>query len=197
MKALALMTVVSLMSGCASTTLKTDGRPLKEPLCGARGDAHTVSVLWGPKWRVDQKEPSLREAAALRGIQMFLDGQSCQKEVPIHRISIPDNHQALSESDLISMSAKLGPATDRIVVLVVRELGPKLLIGLPTLVEGGTEVVVESRVIDRRASTTMASMSTHWQKGGPFYIKGVKTLDQDMQTTLNAVFAPMARDSTP
>ncbi len=87
------------------------------------------------------------------------------------------------------MARAQGDAPDQVVLLVVRELGPKLIIGIPWLIEGGTEVIVESRVADGHTGAALASLRTHWQQGGPFYIKGVKTLDQDMQTVLGLVFA--------
>lgn len=31
----------------------------------------SATVLWGTRWRSDQKEPSLREAYALRGMEDF------------------------------------------------------------------------------------------------------------------------------
>lgn len=186
--------MVSLIAGCASTSIKADGSRLKEPLCAATGGPDTVSVIWGPKWRLDQKEPPLREAAALKGIEMFLDAQPCQKHSKIHQISIPDNYYSITDAEIISLSTNLHDEADKIVFLVVRELGPKLIIGIPNLIEGGTEVVVESRVVDRRAGVTISNIKTHWQKGGPFYIKGVKSLDKDMRTALGVAFEPISND---
>jgi hypothetical protein len=70
------------------------------------------------------------------------------------------------------------------VLIVVRELGPKLLIGSPVLVEGGTEVVIEVRVLDGHTAESMANVRTHWQNGGALVVKGVGTLDQDMSAAL-------------
>jgi len=82
------------------------------------------------------------------------------------------------------------PAPDRVLLIVIRELGPKLIIGIPMLVEGGTEAVLEVRVHDVRTSEVMAAIRTHWQNGGTFVIKGVKTLDQDMSAALRAALMP-------
>lgn len=196
MKAIASITLLGVLSGCASTTLRSDGSPLEGPICSATDKSNSVSVLWGAKWRPDQKEPPLRETAALRGIKTFFEAQKCPQGIAIHRIAIPDGHQSLSDADIVAMSTDQGDSADRVVVLIVRELGPKLIIGIPNLVEGGTEVVLESRVVDRQAVATIANLKTHWQKGGPFYIKGVKSLDLDMQTTLNAVFSSRAIDQS-
>ena len=157
-----------------------------------------VAVLWGPSWRPDQKEPPLREAAALQGIQQFFATQRCLTDVAIQRITIPAQNARLSDAALLDMAKALAPHTDKVVLIVVRELGPRLRIGLPTLVEGGTEVMVEVRVVDARRRMSEAQVQAHWQKGGPFYVKGVKTLDQDMQAALASVFvAPFATSHPP
>jgi hypothetical protein len=73
----------------------------------------------------------------------------------------------------------------------VRELGPIIrLFGLPALVEGGTDVVLELKVFDVRTGESLADFRTHWQNGGAFVIKGVKTLPQDMASALEAALAP-------
>jgi len=60
------------------------------------------------------------------------------------------------------------------------------------LVEGGTEVVLELKVLDVHTGEPMANLHTHWQNGGAFVIKGVKTLEQDMSAALQAALAPAA-----
>ncbi len=166
---------------------------MQRPLCSspslvAADTSVSVAVLWGPWWRPDQKEPPLREAAALRGIQQFFATQRCVADLAIQRIDIPTQRAQWSDADLLGMAKPLAPQADKVILIVVKELGPRLRIGLPTLVEGGTEVVVEVRVVDARRHVPEAMVQTHWQKGGPFYVKGVKTLDQDMQAALTSVF---------
>jgi hypothetical protein len=78
--------------------------------------------------------------------------------------------------------------------IVVRELGPVLRIGLPVLVEGGTEVLLEVRLLDVRTAASMANVRTHWQNGGTFVLKGVKSLEQDMSAALGAVLMPAGAD---
>lgn len=189
------LVALGALSGCASTTIDVTGQALQAPLCGSATASATasVAVLWGPLWRIDQKEPPLREAAALKGIQQFFTSQRCVTDVAIQRIAIPPQGERLSDAALLEAAKALAPHADKVVLIVVRELGPKLRIGLPTLVEGGTEVVVEVRVVDARRQMSEAQVQTHWQKGGPFYVKGIKSLDQDMQAALASVFvAPFA-----
>lgn len=189
------------LSGCASTTVESTGQALPSPLCGPTSvttpATTSVAVLWGPSWRPDQKEPPLREAAALRGIQQFFASQRCLTDVALHRIDIPAQGE-LPDDALLATAKARTPRADKVILIVVRELGPKLAIGLPTLVEGGTEVVIEVRVLDARHPVSEAQVRTHWQKGGPFYIQGVRTLDQDMQAALSATLAaPAAPAATP
>lgn len=79
---------------------------------------------------------------------------------------------------------------ERVVRIVVRELGPRLIIGLPVIVEGGTEVLIDVRVLDPWSSTPLASASISWRNGGAFVIKGVKSLDDDMSAALDAALMP-------
>lgn len=73
--------------------------------------------------------------------------------------------------------------------LRIEELGPVLTFNVsPVLVAGATEVVFRTRVLDAASSTLVADVTTHWKNGGPYYVKGVKTLEQDFQDALSAVF---------
>jgi hypothetical protein len=184
------LTVLFLLAltGCASTQVQTKGQPMTRPLCEADAAKGSVSVLWGPVWRADQKEPPLREAAALKGIQAYFEAQACISPLHIRRVEIPVDYAQLNGPKLIDLAGAQGVDADRVVLLVVRELGPKLIIGIPTLIEGGTEVVLEAQVAERNSAKSLAQVQTHWQKGGPFYIKGVKSLDQDMRTVLGLLF---------
>jgi len=181
---LAIVCICAALVGCASTKIETSGSVLKEPLCQSSAARLSVLVYWGPQWRPEQKEPPLREAAALRGIQDFFAGANCVASVNIRRLPGEASTHAPSDEQLLRWASAAPPSPDRVLLIVVRELGPKLLVGTPLLVEGGTEVVVDVRVLNVRKSESMANVRTHWQNGGPFDIKGVKTLDQDMSAAL-------------
>jgi hypothetical protein len=179
------------LAGCASTTVDIAGSPLAQPLCRVGAPAvHTV-VYWATQWRPDQKEPALREAAALRGIEDFLGRTACLAVVGIHRLHATE---ALpSDEVLLARSTASSARPERVVMIVVRELGPRLLIGSPAVVEGGTEVLIDVRVLDAQASRSLADARTLWRNGGTFVIQGVNTLDQDMSAALNATLMPGAR----
>jgi hypothetical protein len=179
---LVVLAGIFFLAGCASTTVKTTGSLLKEPLCQAGQPSISTLVYWGTKWRPDQKEPQLREAAALRGIQDFLNRSGCLSVVAIHRLA---TEQVLaSNEEIIRMASNSNHNPERILLVVVRELGPRLLIGFPVLVEGGTEVLVDVRVLYAATSESLATIQTTWHNGGPFVIKGIKTLDHDMSAAL-------------
>jgi hypothetical protein len=182
---LAIVCAAALV-GCASTKVETSGTGMKEPLCPEGSVQRSALVYWTTQWRPDQKEPALREAAALRGIERFFGDLSCIADIRRNSGGIP------SDAELLRPAG--APVPDRIVFIVVRELGPKLVIGIPAIVEGGTEVLIDVRVLDVRGARSLAEVQTHWQHGGTFVIKGVKSLDQDMGSALAAALMPATTD---
>lgn len=173
-----------LLSGCASTTVATTGRQLEAPLCQAGQPSIPTIVYWGTKWRPDQKEPVLREAAALRGIQAFVRRADCLSVVAVDRLT--SEQVTSSNEELTRLASNFNPKPERVLLIVVRELGPRLLIGLPAIVEGGTEVLIDVIVLKATTSESLATAQTLWRNGGTFVIKGVKTLDQDMSEALSS-----------
>src|SRR5262245_12629973 len=173
--------------GCAATTkVETTGTALKQPLCGAGSEKLSALVYWGPQWRPDQKEPPAREAAAQRGIQAFFAGSDCLVLADLRRLPGERSAEVPSDAELLRLASSAAPLPDSVMLIVVRELGPRLVIGIPALVEGGTEVVVDVRVLNVRSSEPMADVRTHWQNGGTFIIKGVKTLEEDLGAALRS-----------
>ncbi|MEY4748341.1 MAG: hypothetical protein RIQ60_555 [Pseudomonadota bacterium] len=178
------------LGACASTQVSTQGRTLAHSLCGPAAAGTTV-VLWGTHWRADQKEPAARTAAAQRGISDFLARQpDCLSSAPVVALGAvderPANASLWSAAIVATASAALRP--ERLVAITVHELGPRLQIGLPMGVEGGTEVVIDLRVLDANTADPLADLHTRWRHGGPFVIKGVATLSQDMQSALAEAF---------
>lgn len=179
--------LLSLLGGCASTQINTTGASLQQPLCAVDGSKLRTAVYWLPIWRADQKEPPLREAAALRGMQSFFNQASCLGPVTIDRLLASANGLLPTDDELLQRAVTEQSSADLVVMVAVHELGPKLWIGLPMIVEGGTEAVLDVRVLDTKNKTPLANVHTHWQNGGKFVIKGVKTLDSDMAEALRAV----------
>jgi hypothetical protein len=176
------------LAACASTKVETSGARMDAPLCAPAVEPLSALVYWQPGWRTDQKEPALREAAAVRGIQDFFDSAPCVKKLEIRRLA--GDAAAPADEELLRLAASAMPDADRVLFIVVRELGPKLAVGSAAIVEGGTEVVVELRVLDARRGTSMANFRTHWRHGGSFVIKGVGSLDKDMSAALRVVLMP-------
>jgi hypothetical protein len=82
---------------------------------------------------------------------------------------------------------------EKVVLIVVRELGPTVKIGASlALVEGGTEVVLDVSVYEL-AIPTPRTFNVQWRRGGPGVVKGVATLPQDLQAALTAGLQPHAR----
>lgn len=179
-----LTTLLLLLSGCAATTVQHSGSTLAQPLCRADGPPLPVALYWLPQWRPDQKEPATREALAQRGITLFFSQQRCLSLVALQRL--PSTAGTPSDQALLHRAATAQPSAQRVILLVVRELGPTLALGLPVPVRGGTEVVIETRVLDPATAQPLASTRTEWRNGGPFVVKGVWSLEQDMRSALHS-----------
>jgi hypothetical protein len=132
-------------------------------------------VFWGPRWRPGQKEPAGREAAARRGIEDFFSGPACLGHADVRRYSDDSSAQPM-DTELLRLAAGVPP--DRIVLIVVRELGPTLLLGPPAIVEGHTDVDIQVRVLDAKMSQPMAAVRTRWRDGGPLVVMGVGNPEQ-------------------
>lgn len=184
-----LTLTLCFLSGCASIAIQTTGIQLEASLCQSIAPQSSLSILWAPHWRTDQKEPALRETAALSGIQRYFSSQSCIQRLTVQRIALPEKYNDLTEAQLLSMTKSESEPPDQVILIIIRELGPLLRIGLPTLIEGGTEVVLEIQAIDMDSAFSPVNVKTHWQHVGPFYIKGVDTLDLDMEAALSTVFS--------
>lgn len=126
-------------------------------------------VIWAAQWRPDQKDVAARETAAWEGIQQYVIRLNCRTEIRAGT-ALPGDAAAFG----------------RVLAVTVRELGPVLRITLPSIVEGGTEVVVEVRVFDGRSGAALADLRTHWRHGGPFFIEGTGSLQRDMTEALAA-----------
>jgi hypothetical protein len=187
---LVLAFLAAMLVGCASTEVATSGKATAAPLCRPDGAKVSVLALWTPKWRPDQKEPELREAAALQGLTDFFASASCVGSAGVRRLDAVEAKERLSDEQLLQIASTVKPTPDRVVLVEVHELGPKLVIGIPAVVEGGTEVVLGIRVMDVPAAQPLADLTTHWQNGGKFVVKGVQSLPEDMKSALHAALMP-------
>jgi hypothetical protein len=179
-----------LLAGCATTTVETSGTALQHPLCTSDDSHLSVALYWKPQWRPDQKEPLVREELAQRGIEQFIAEHPCLSTTELRRLPIEGGDP--SDDELLQMASKTVTKPERVVFVVLRELGPRLLIGVPVLLEGGTEVVIEVRVLDAARSQLLANVRTQWRNGGKFVVKGIKSLDRDMSTALSVTLMPEA-----
>jgi hypothetical protein len=186
----ATLILCTAFAGCATTKVETTGTSLKAPLCQSGGDRLTVVSFWQTKWRPDQKEPEARELAAERGIEDFFAKATCIARKELRRLTGNEPAGQPSDDELVRLASTSTPGVDRVLLINVLELGPKLQIGIPVIVEGGTEVLLEIRAIDAHTSLLIADFKTHWQNGGTLVVKGVKSLPSDMKAALQAALLP-------
>lgn len=183
--------VLALVTGCASTQVETTGATPAPSLCQRSGEALSALVLWGPAWRSDQKDVVQREDAARSGIDAFLATSGCFARYHLRRLAGGSTAVVPDHRDLPALAASTTPASDRVVVITVRELGPVVkLLGSAALVEGGTEVVLDIAAVDAATGARLADLRTHWRNGGAMVVKGTATLPQDMSAALYAALRP-------
>ena len=95
----------------------------------------------------------------------------------------------LSDAEALKFATGSGGRYDRVIFVRVEELGPLIIIyPSPILWEGGTEVVLRVRVLNTNTSALEADITDHWKDSGALVLKGTKTLEQDLQAALTAVF---------
>jgi hypothetical protein len=189
--AVVLCLLALVVTGCASTRFEAGGRPPGHCLCQGSGERVSAIVLWGPRWRPDQKDIPLREAAAQRGIERFFASSGCYASAQVLRTIDDRPAIELSAADVRAFAATQPSAPSRAVFITVRELGPIVkLFSSPALVEGGTDVVLDIRSTIPATGESLAEFRAHWQNGGPWVLKGVATLEQDIGSALQAALAP-------
>ena len=179
-----LAALLLAISGCASTTTSLLIPSPQAPVC--RGTAK-AKIIWVTNWRLDQKDTSAREAAASEGISQFFERSACFLSASVHRLP------QYSAASVQAAVADAATRYEKVVMLVVRELGPTLKLGASlALVEGGTEVVFEVSEY-MPVGPEPRTFSVQWRSGGPGVVKGVATLPQDMQAALASGLQPVAR----
>ena len=178
-----------LLAGCASTTVQSSGTPLQQPLCRAQGSRPTTALYWEPRWRADQKEPQVREALVRRGIERFVARQGCLDIVDTQRLA-GEGRDPADDAELLRRAGSARPAPELVLRVAVRELGPRLVIGLPVLVEGGTEVALAVRLLRVASAEVLLDSQILWRHGGAFVVKGLGSLDADLAEALNVALQP-------
>lgn len=184
MKILYAFICLGFAAGACSTTKVnyTPTRPAQK-ICQNPAERTDTLVLWKPQWRPDQKEPANREAAAKQGFEDFFRGAKCFDTTQLER----------TDAGSIAEYLRLAPAAARkqkYLHITVRELGPVVRIfSSLALVEGGTEVILDIEVSENGNALT-EKFRVHWQNGGPWTLKGVKSLSADLMATLAAALNP-------
>jgi hypothetical protein len=125
--------------------------------------------------RTNQKTPGLGEATEQIRIEDFIRRAGCVAVLGIGRL--PAAIAAPANEELLRLVISSPPVPERVLLIVVHELGPRLVIGIPAIVEGGTEVQIEVRLPNPKTAEPLTNTQALWQNGGPFVIKGVKTLN--------------------
>lgn len=180
--------ITILLSSCASTTVVSHKIGDASSLC-SKTEKKSALVLWGAAWRKDQKEPPIREDIAEKGINRFFSTESCFSSFKIMKTIDSKSVLTLSDVEILNYTQKLETKYDKVIILRVEELGPivNLNLGL-VLLDGSTDVKIRARVLDTKTGKLDYDNETQWDNGGPYILKGLKTLEQDLYDTLKSVF---------
>ena len=172
-----------LLAGCSSVKVDTAGSNSIAPICNPDSNITNTAILWGTLWRPDQKEPQLRESMAKQGIEQFVSETKCINVISIRKIKIEQNAPS-SKKILDSITEN---NAEQVLFILVRELGPTLEIGIPAIVTGHSEAVVEVKLINLRSHSVINDSKIHWRQGGMFVIKGTGSLTNDMASALRSI----------
>jgi hypothetical protein len=171
----------ALLAACASTSVTVVPSP-QAPVCNRSA---TALVLWAPQWRPDQKDVAAREEAAASGLGNFFASSGCFARTELRRAS------SLSPSAVASELGASGGQFNSVVTIAVRELGPVVkLLSSASLVEGGTEVVLQITSRELESPGQTREFTVHWRNGGPGVVKGVAGLPSDMSAALRSGLQP-------
>ena len=177
--AVSLCTV--LLAACASTNVTLSPSP-QAPVCNRSTSA---LVLWAPQWRPDQKDVAAREEAAASGLNSFFASSGCFARTELRRVD------SLSPSVVNAELGASGGQFSAVVTIAVRELGPVVkLLSSASLVEGGTEAVLQVTSRQLQSSSQPREFTVHWRHGGPGVVKGVASLPNDMSAALRSGLQP-------
>lgn len=171
----------ALLAACANTDVTLSPSP-QAPVCDRKA---TALVLWAPQWRKEQKDVSAREAAAASGLSNFFASSECFASVELRRV------KSLSPAVVTSELGASSGQFNTVVTIAVRELGPVVkLLSSASLVEGGTEVVLEVTSRQPQLPNQPREFRVHWRNGGPGVVKGVASLPADMSAALRSGLQP-------
>jgi hypothetical protein len=174
---------------CSTTQISMHAVGTKPPLCGSSGLRERALVLWGPAWRIDQKDVPIREQMASNAITKFFTNDSCYSDVTVLRSLADRDVVTLSDAEVLKNIAALPKRYDKIILLRVEELGPVVTLSLsPVPIAGATEVVFRTKILDANSYALDTEVTTHWKNDQPYLLKGIKTLEQDFQDALSSVF---------
>ena len=187
-----MVLAAALIGGCAATSVDFPGGRPQAPFCQSGGEALSAAVVWGPQWRPDQKDVPAREQAAEEGLAQFFATPTCFARARVYRRP-GGSLGSVEEARAASAAAAAGAdarGVDRVLFIVVRELGPVVkLLSSAALVDGGTEVVLDIAEYRPGQRAPQRQFSIRWANGGPGVVKGVQTLPDDLVAALKAALA--------
>lgn len=169
-----------VLTACASAPPGAQSVAPQAALCASGVSLDKVAIAPLTRWRIDQKEPEVREAIALKAIEAVAPSISCAASANVLSISADANAAAkLAE-------AKAGGATT-VLFIRVDELGPIAILSFPALWSTWSDVKFTLDAVDVASGKVLRSIPHHRQKGGAFEVRGLDPLQAEMELALKDV----------
>ncbi|MEQ1780894.1 MAG: hypothetical protein ABMA14_06010 [Hyphomonadaceae bacterium] len=177
---LAAASLALAFTACASAPPGAESIVSQAPLCAPGVSLGKVVIAPLTRWRVDQKEPEVREAIAAKAIEAVAPSISCAASARVLPIAADANALAkLAE-------AKAGGATT-VVFIRIDELGPIAILSFPALWSTWSDVKFTLDAVDVGTGQVIRSIPHRRQKGGAFEVRGLDPLRAEMELALRDV----------
>jgi hypothetical protein len=168
------------LTACASAPPGAESIASQAPLCAPGVSLGKVVIAPLTRWRVDQKEPDVREAIAAKAIAAVAPSISCAVSARVLPIAADANASArVAEAKAASAST--------IIFIRIDELGPIATLSFPALWSTWSDVKFTLEAVDAATGQVARSIPHRRQKGGAFEVRGLDPLQAEMELALRDV----------
>jgi len=181
-----LIIMVSI-TGCASTQTYIYNTGKNVTICETDNtDLGKTAVLLETAWRIDQKEPLLRQQMALE------ETKKAFINFPCGTIVSPDdikkyNFSTITDEAILKNFSKQG--IDSLVILRIEELTPRLefTFSIPFLWNGSNEADFRIKVVSVKTGLIHTDMRVKRITGGPFNIRPAEWSRAELNASLRSI----------
>lgn len=176
----AVALLLAITAACASTPPGAESFPVQAALCAPGASLGKTMIIPLTRWRPDQKEPEVREAIAQKAIEAIAPAISCASSVNVQGIAAE-----AGSTDALAAARAEGARTA--VLIHIDELGPIATLSFPAVWSTWSDVKFTLDAVDVRTGANLRSIPHRRQKGGAFEVRGLDSLQGEMEAALKDV----------